>query len=149
MPYNYNPGAKKIILLNLDSTTTILAGQSEVVSVTPATGKIYSINALASDCPAPPAATTGEHRLIVGQYGLGYVPTIKSAYNISIQIAGNAPNLYSSIGPNSIEAIANFIKGALASNSIPFVLQYVNATDVDQTNTRRIRLVVEEFDELP
>src|SRR5690554_6940045 len=96
-PFAYDPhydatkvtvqGARKILKINLSESDNVVAGGSKTVTVSPPTGKIWTVHALFTRYANPSDATSGTHRLDL-RYGWNYdrfeVLTGITAHNKSI-----------------------------------------------------------------
>lgn len=96
----------------------------------------------------PSGATTGTHKMAIrlGISDFRYNQLLaESNYNNKIEI--NYGTIYLadvSKVPASEEAQRGVIHNLVISADVPLILYYANNTDVDQSNARTIRLVVEE-----
>lgn len=142
--------AKKIIKLDLDSDTTLLAGQSESKLITPPTGKVYKLLDMQIMNEAPSGATTGDYGYHFKQEGYPrWIGKYMQTYSAPLYLAslGFQEN-YSSKAPADDLVFFFNLRDRIWTNSHSFYWTYINHTDVDQTNTRYVVMFVEEFDEL-
>jgi len=151
MPYNYNPRSKKIVILYLDTNTTVLSGQIETIIVEPPNGKVGVVQGFSFLVQPPTGATTGSHNVFMYLYGMSSdnIVTLKQTYDGILQSRPRYPWQYSSIEPSTVEAYQKSLIGTPFTKDNYLYIHYQNSTDVDQTNARTIRLLYEEFDELP
>ena len=149
MPANYNPHARKVLSLDLSATTTVLAGQTEDISVTPPTGKIYNLISAYLRCSPPTGATSGKHRFEIFSMNIAGVGIYaESDYATEVKVANNCIKTANvDKMPDTTGDISGAFRTIFGTNSNPFTIKYYNNTDADQSNTRYIRLIVEQFDE--
>jgi len=150
MPYNYNPRARKFVNIDVSSNSTVLSGQSETVTITPPSGKVYSIIRVDEYCSPPSGATTGTHSFDNRSSNPNRtIVYIENAYSGVIQLRGISPILYSRIDPSDTGLFANEVIHVAITNTSYLTITYNNNTDVNQAATRTIKFMFEEFDELP
>lgn len=132
-----------------DQSSTVLATTgSEIVSIYASPVKIAEILSLGVFIPAITGATTGSHRLIIGQgtpgtYASERILDITAAYNATIQFASGIPaGTYTNTSPTTdVAALAAAFKRRFISPTTPLLVVYVNNTDAPQTGVRRIRSI--------
>jgi len=143
-----NPRAKKFTVVDIETTTTILPGATETITITPPAGKVYKILSMRYEAPPPTGATSGDHYVIL--YNMIKYTGIRfaSTYTTKILYWHNDPSAITDYKPPSAEAIILALNNTYGTNTKPITFFYVNATDVSQTNARIVQLVLEIFDEL-
>jgi len=145
-----NPRERKFTAIDTTSTTTVLAGASETITVMPPTGKVYKILSIRYEVSPPTGATSGNH------YGTVYGTIFKwlgirliSAYNVKINYWSNDPTGTTSSRPPTAEALILALNNIYGTRAVPIYIVYENFTDADQTNKRTLQLALEIFTELP
>jgi len=140
--------ARKISTVDASSATTVPAGASEIITITPPAGKIHKVLSVRYEADSPSGATSGDHYIIL--YNMVKYTGIRfaSTYTTKILYWHNDPSAITDYKPPSAEAIILALNNTYGTNTKPITFFYVNATDVSQTNARIVQLVLEIFDEL-
>jgi len=140
---------KKIVYVDASGDTTVPAGSNEAITIQPPAGKIWRVVDVTFKASPPSGASSGTHRVGFGHYGCltPELPQISANYDIYITIHNTYPIAYSTTDFNTKNDFVDYIRGRKFSNAYPMRVVYFNGTDADQTNTRIIRLVLEEEDE--
>jgi len=142
---------KKIVFVDASSDTTVPAGSSETITIQPPQGKIWRIVGGRIYSSLPAGATAGNHSFSINH---GLISTkydnlvITGNYDVSIDLR-LYPQSYTSIEPNDTKLFFEVLTLFKWSSAHPLIILYENSTDVDQTHTRLIKLIVEEEDEAP
>jgi len=142
----------KVLEINLELTTTVLAGDNEIITIQPPQGKIWKVARLIQiHCPAISTATSGDQTIRFYDTWINYEGggiEMKSATTGEIWYGYGQPISYADYKPNDLKAFNELVRNFYADYDHPFTIKYYNNTDVDQTGTRRIKFIVIEFDKL-
>lgn len=129
------------------SFTNVTAGSKYLLTIRPPEGKIWRIIHVFFYAPAPASATTGIHYFgIDGDWDVTHGAYTASQYNVALSVR-TVPIEYSSIYPSDISAYATIVTNTYGTNLHPLHITYANNTDVEQTGTCTLEIVVEEEDE--
>jgi hypothetical protein len=153
MPIAFNPHFKLKVIDLTDDTTVGPAG-SNTQTLTPPAGKIYSIKYIYYNAPDPAGSGAGTHELAIERI----LVTSERRNALVKATTGNTIN----IGTNSLWAgdSAEYPSNAnqqhdlmyrgdlICSNDYPIKFVYNNDTDVNQTGTRVLEILVKEYDEV-
>jgi len=140
---------KKIVYVDASSSTTVTAGSLETITIQPPQGKIWKVIQFYFKVSAPAGATSGNQYAGItnNQFSLFEQPYASTTYSGTIEIR-HYPHEYNLLKPSiSVEEFGHFIERLKGSYDYPLAVKYQNATDVNQTNTRIIKLILEEEDE--
>ena len=142
-------GRKTIVFVDASSLTTVPAGSSETITVQPPSGKIWRVVGCGFWCDPPSGATSGNHQVYI--YCRPSTLTIigvkvSSSYDKSVRIEYGS-NALESPTPSDQVAFLHSLQSVIGTYDIPFKVHYWNSTDADQTNERKIELLLEEEDE--
>jgi len=148
---NIKAQTKKLVYYASAQSTSVLAGQSEVITITPPAGKVYKIRLMWVKPNPPGGATTGTNELRIYQKNMVWQMGImlRSSYNVAIEIKHTKIISADIIkDPEDTQGLRNAIDGYLITNSYPLEIKYTNNTDADNSEIRNYYFVFEEFDEL-
>ncbi|CAM4186034.1 hypothetical protein L1N85_11390 [Paenibacillus alkaliterrae] len=139
----------KVEKQSYDQVLNVVANGSVYFNYTPPAGELWRLKLLRIYVPAPASATSGEHEVSVvldsdgnnyhnGVIFLksGYAGAISSFYNV-IEIA--SLNKIPATEIAQMQAMQNIV----ATNAQPFSINYINRTNVTQSQTAIIRMVRE------
>jgi hypothetical protein len=138
-----------------DNTTVAHAPSSNTQTLQPPAGKIYEIVRIFYLAGDPAGSSAGTHSLTV-TYDTTYTTYFGILY-MSSTTGNDLATYFSLLVGNSAEAPAsdtiqaqlnNGVGQLLASHDYPISFIYTNSTDVDQTGTRRLVILVKEYDEV-
>lgn len=139
---------KKIVFVDASSNTTVAAGANETITIQPPEGKIWKIRQAKLKVAPPAGATSGNHRLKVGTYTHDtYAIYGSSPYDSYLSFLSGEWESASAKFPSNSDGAR--LSNIVFSYDCPLIIRYENDTDVEQTNARTIKLVVEEEDEAP
>lgn len=138
---------KKIVYVDISSSTTVAAGASETIMIQPPEGKIWRLKGIFCDVNPPDGATAGTHSLDMyySKVGLTHL-VVTQNYNKALLLR-IAPRSYSSISPSDSAVFTTLVLNTVISNSTTLIIRYKNNTDAEQTNIRLLKLILEEEDE--
>ncbi|WLR44484.1 hypothetical protein LC087_19485 (plasmid) [Bacillus carboniphilus] len=135
--------------IKVTSTSTILAGENELIEIRPTDGTIATIVSVAIAVDAIQEATTGHNEVTIYQdtyYRDCYARVFRS-YDKSIRMRANILNegeFYTGYGPENNEQLQQSLKDLLFSDDLPLIFRFSNNTDADQKSLREVRLIVRE-----
>lgn len=131
--------------INANSTTTINASSSEVVTIQATPGYIAKFVTLFINIPAVSGATSGTHLIRLKLDTYNQVLQVTAAYNQPIIVQRFE---LTSTATDRKPATDDLLGGNFAklrfTNEIPIILDYVNNTDAAQSSTRVILFYIEE-----
>jgi len=140
----------KIKKIDLSSSATVGHPASETQTLQPAAGKIYQVIEIYANLPDPAGSSAGTH-YIHGKYQniTGSMIYISSGFGNDITIDQNGFTGSGTERPsgNSEQFLVPRGGMIICSNSQPFDFVYTNSTDVDQTGTRTLEILVKEYPE--
>jgi len=141
--------ARKISTVDASSATTVPAGASEIITITPPAGKIHKVLSVRYEADSPSGATSGYHCGTLYNMSFKWLGIrLTSAYDVRINYWSNDPTGTTTTRPPTAEAIILAINNVYGTNTEPIKFEYENLTDADQTSIRPLQLVYEVFDEL-
>jgi len=141
-------GKKKIVYVDASSSTTVVAGSSETITVQPPEGKIWRIKDAFLRALSPSSSARGINYFSVGHLSTYWkVLHVQSTYNHEIRVRCTVPTEYDEIVPNSESLFSEILRNIKSSYNYPLIIKYFNSTDTDQTEIREIVLWLEEEDE--
>lgn len=133
-----------------DQTLNLAPSSFVNISVRPPIGEFWRIKNLQLQIAGPPNATTGNHffHLMTGGTDSSRESVLTANYNFDKEVRiryNKVVNEILAAQPASELAQQNAILNLVATNSAPITINYVNSTDVTQTNTLKI-LVTREVE---
>jgi len=141
--------AVKFAFSTIENTSTLVAGATETVEVSPPSGVVYQLLQARLQVSAPPGATTGSHKMVILSIdGSSNHIDLVSTYNVGILFRSSHVDTATKYYPSDDAALLHALTLVYGTNSRPIVVQYKNHTDADQTNTRTIKLVMKILDEI-
>ncbi|MBC9985155.1 hypothetical protein E4P24_02050 [Haloferax sp. AS1] len=138
--------SRDIKYLQLSQTADLEAGELQTTVLNAPEGKIWKLIALYLKADSPAGSNSGKHAFFVQPDGL-YIPVLegKSEHMDPVEFKGNEWSKTSTYQiPQDDET--NVLNALRTDSSQGIRIQYSNATDVSQTNTRTINAIVEEED---
>jgi len=142
--YGLIPKKLKMVYKNVDQTTTVASGTSEIVTITPPTGRIWRLMGIWIHVDPPPGATSGTHTFgISAQYmGLSHADwpyTSKAGFfKYYWRYSPSAQE------PPTNDLVLHGLFRMIFTKENWFKFGYINNTDADQTNARTYRVVFQE-----
>lgn len=134
----------EISMLESYNSTSLASGNKEMVEFFAPSGSVYEAVAMRLVCRPNGAATAGDHYFRV--WTLGDVQITYGANGYSGQLLFNDGTWRSSSGnqPTTEAGLIAGVQSLRATENTPMRIEYENATDAAQTETREIQIVVEE-----
>jgi len=142
-------GIKEIDLS--DDTSVDASGGTNTQSLTPPIGQIYKVVDLLITINTPGGTSTGSHKLQCNHLDATYfIFSLTAAHDAAMQAYGGQFIAGSNETPSSInQQFVLMHEGVIvASNASPVDFVYTNSTDVAQTTTRTLKLIVEVYKDL-
>lgn len=142
----------KLKLIDLSDNTTVTAAGTNTQQLQAPAGKVYQVVNIYYNAAAPIGAAAGTHKIEAGHNGITRAQNLlicEGAFNTVIRIseagfAGSTQEVPSA----AADQYALSVRGNIyASYSIPVDFVYTNSSDVSQTGTRTLEIVVKEFNE--
>ena len=139
--------------MDLSDNTGVNAGNSNTQTLTPPTGKIYTMAMIYYHAPDPAGSSSGTHDLTIKRVYVSIarqLAIIKATTGNDVTVGSNT--LWSGDSneqPSNVELQYALTHGGLiASNSYPIQFIYNNDTDVAQAGTRTCEILVREYNEV-
>lgn len=154
MAFNHNHRFKLKLIDLSDNTTVAHAPTSNTQTLQPASGKIYEIIKIFIYIPDPAGSAAGTHELIMHHTTDG--SSVYGTFLLRATTGNSLGTYYSAFTADSAEApgeaitqgqILNGFGDILCSYTYPIYFKYTNSTDVDQSGTRVIKVLVKEYNE--
>ncbi len=141
--------ARKIVGIDASSSTTVTAGQTEIITVTPPAGKLYHLISIRTIAKPVSGSTTGTHewKIVQGYGSYENGVSVFSDYNQHCNIGLNRPESPASQSHDSHIAFLASLQSIYPTQDEPLDVAYRNNTDADQTEARTVKLLFEQFDE--
>lgn len=133
-----------------DDTTVASGGGTNTQTLQPPDGQIYKIKGLKIFIPDPSGSTSNDHSLEIQNINLNEIYiSATSNTGSAIQIRPYAGITSTSKRPSEIEQQYPMIFEYMLCNNTNYIeFVYVNNTDVNQTGTREIYVIVEVYKDL-
>jgi len=154
MAINQGPSFLGIKLLDHSTSATVAAAATEDTTIQAPKGQCYRINRISFEIPDPAGSSSGSHTLYL-LYNLTDRPQeglIGAAGNFGTSITTSYGIMSASDESPSGNAEQNRVIMGLSRNwitsTIPLYWRYVNGTDVSQTGSRLLKLLVEVYKEV-
>jgi len=154
LAYNINNGFKLKLIDLSDNTSVASSGGTNKQTLQPDPGKIYEVCKIWYVASDPAGSSAGSHKIEC------HYETTGDTYNGVFRIAGNTGSgIYTRFGgfvgdseeAPSTEATQQLYIGScnlVCSNTYPLNFTYTNSTDVNQTATRTLKILVKEYNEM-
>lgn len=138
----------KLVLVDLSATATIAPAGTETNDLKPDVGFIYIVRYVYVRIPDPVGSGAGDHTIELTNTGFGTAQAkAVAAFGNTIWIRYDALEGSSSELPSGVTQQQGILQNLIASNSLPIEFKYTNGTDVNQTGTRAINVLVEKIRE--
>jgi hypothetical protein len=134
---------KQVTTISADQTATVSAGNNQDTLIKAPSGSTISVVAASIRAPAPSGASSGRHQVQLSgpDAAIRYL-TAGSDFGDQIFIRESVIDTATGrVRPGTDAAQASTIRALTADDTQGLNIRYQNDTDVDQTQTRRIRLV--------
>lgn len=138
---------EEVEFIDADSATTVKAGNTETVTVTPPAGYVYEILGLKMTVVKPGGTSTGDHGFTVGDetnnLGLG---NFKSVHGSNCEFDHGMAIIADDTQrpPANTDQMLSY-KHTRFDENTGININYLNNTDADQANARTIKLIVRKI----
>jgi len=135
--------SESVTTITADQTTTVASSSRERTTVTASTGTLLTVQGLRLNVGAPSGATSGVHQFRLRDPNTGFLYIrARSGNNEGVSINRNTITQANTIQePASTRAQQANIQAITIDDTTQLEVVYTNSTDVDQSNTRLIRLI--------
>lgn len=138
--------APREVLVSKDLTTsaTVAAGAVESITVYAPSGQISKLQAMVIDIPTPTGALSGNHYVYV-QYSIANITSMyaNSNYNVKVVFRNSQWEIADIAKAPATEAVTA-MQGFEFDDVIGLTFFYGNNTDVAQTGSRMIKVVLKD-----
>jgi len=136
-------------LLDLTETDTVNAGATKTVTVTADEGEIWIVRDIRMSIPDPAGSSSGNHLFYLRRSDtdveMGY---LYAAFGNNININDGALAGAGGEEPTGSENQRELIRNNIyITSTLPFQFHYYNNTDVNQTGTRLLKVLIEKVKE--
>jgi hypothetical protein len=148
---NNNSSFLGIKLIDLSTDDTVASAGSDTVQLQPPSGKIYKIIGMYVDILDPSGSSSGSHKFRCASNGMSdsrvyFETNSDSGAGITFSNAGFVATTEQPSSSSDQYRIMH--EWLYASNSIPLDFEYANSTDVAQSQTRTLEILVAVYKEL-
>lgn len=149
MPYDREGNYTIEVITLTDDTTITHAPTTQTLQLKPDVGFVYEVLDIGYQAPDPVGSGAGTHQLYISYNGaFNDMARIKATTGNAVWIAITGFDGDSSEVPSAIGDQYDIMHNRLhASNSVPIDFAYTNSTDVDQSGTRTLIIVVKKYRE--
>lgn len=131
--------------IEIDNTDTLPSGANENTYIYAPEGAVYRVVAMSYDVDEPANSSSGTHFMYLTSGESVLVTRGEASYNLRLRFSRHFwKNADNQVDPTNEAAQASAVQSCVADSEAGLRFSYYNQTDVDQTNSRSIRLVVEE-----
>lgn len=130
--------------IEVNNSETLTSGSSENTRVYAPENAVYRVIAMGYKAPAPPNASSGSHYMYLVSGETALITRGVQNSTDTLQYTRNYWKQSSTADPTTEIAQSNAVQASVADANNGLRFTYSNQSDVDQTETRTIKLVIEE-----
>ena len=131
--------------INFADTETVVAGENKEFEIKATKDYSGVIKQMFLQINRPPNSTTGTHSLEIRFGSLKSLAiTVTTTHNSTLRITNNSLGNNVTSAPSDVNLFKEVFRDLVFTDAMPIYFRYINNTDVPQTETAVIRLLVFE-----